>query len=204
MPLPRVPARSVRRRLARDLVSRMACVRRACVSLLRRRSIPLTQRVTQARGPMPRNAGRQAMDASRERPQARHEPPHPRYALRPSHAHAQNSLLLTRMRTPSFLFISSFSLSLSSPSCAEWGLPGHLPEAVCLFEMLEELDFDENAFEGELPACVGCLPFLRYDLTHTHASARAKLLPLLTRTRPSLSLSLSLPFLSSDTKGNRH
>ena len=43
----------------------------------------------------------------------------------------------------------------------EWGLPGHLPESLCLFEMLEELDFDENAFEGELPACVGCLPHLR-------------------------------------------
>ena len=43
----------------------------------------------------------------------------------------------------------------------EWGLPGHLPESLCLFEMLEELDFDENEFEGELPACVGCLPHLR-------------------------------------------
>mmetsp|Transcript_1993 Transcript_1993/g.4530 ORF Transcript_1993/g.4530 Transcript_1993/m.4530 type:complete len:407 (+) Transcript_1993:318-1538(+) len=43
----------------------------------------------------------------------------------------------------------------------EWGLPGSLPESVCLFEMLEELDFDENAFEGTLPACVGCLPHLR-------------------------------------------
>ena len=43
----------------------------------------------------------------------------------------------------------------------EWGLPGTLPESLCLFEKLEELDFDENAFEGTLPACVGCLPFLR-------------------------------------------
>mmetsp|Transcript_30713 Transcript_30713/g.65817 ORF Transcript_30713/g.65817 Transcript_30713/m.65817 type:complete len:415 (-) Transcript_30713:996-2240(-) len=43
----------------------------------------------------------------------------------------------------------------------EWGLPGHLPESLCLFEMLEELDFDENEFEGTLPACVGCLPHLR-------------------------------------------
>lgn len=43
----------------------------------------------------------------------------------------------------------------------EWGLPGHLPESLCLFEKLEELDFDENEFEGSLPACVGCLPFLR-------------------------------------------
>jgi len=32
---------------------------------------------------------------------------------------------------------------------------------LCLFEMLEELDFDENEFEGALPACVGCLPNLR-------------------------------------------
>lgn len=43
----------------------------------------------------------------------------------------------------------------------EWGLPGTLPESLCLFEKLEELDFDENAFEGTLPACVGCLPNLR-------------------------------------------